>query len=551
VAQRTVQAPQAAAQTPATPSAWSALRYGVFRYLWIATVVSNIGAWMYSAASGWLMTSLDPNPLIVSLVQVANSLPLFLFALPAGALADMIDKRRLILALEILTTIFSAAFALLVSVHLATPGVLLLFTFLVGILGALETPAWQAIVPLLVPKPALSSAVAVNSVGVNISRVLGPALGGIIILSFGIAAPFWLDAVSNLGVIAVIYRWCPPARPARVLPAEHLAGAMRAGLRYVRNNRRLRATLVRTIGFFLFASAYWALLPVVARSQLHGGATLYGVLLGAIGAGAVGGAFVLPRAKARSGPDGLVVGGEIGTAAALILFGLAHEPWVAVLACLIAGVSWIGVLSSLNVSAQVALPDWVRGRGLAVYVTVFFGAMTVGSALWGFVADRIGLPLAHYAAAGGALLAMLATRRWKLRSGPIADLTPSMHWPEPVLSGAVEEDAGPVLVTIEYHVTLENRAAVMAALSQGSHERKRDGAYAWYVFQDTAHPERIIETFLVDSWLEHLRQHRRVTKADSQAEDHLRQLVREEPKVTHYIAVEAQPITRPPPGPPG
>jgi MFS family permease len=549
VAQRTVQAPQAAAQTPATPSAWSALRYSVFRYLWIATVVSNVGSWMYSAASGWLMTSLDPNPLIVSLVQVANSLPLFLFALPAGALADMIDKRRLILALEILTTIFSAAFALLVSVHLATPGVLLLFTFLAGILGALETPAWQAIVPLLVPKPALSSAIAVNSVGVNISRVLGPALSGIIILSFGIAAPFWLDAVSNVGVIAVIYRWCPPARPARVLPAEHLAGAMRAGLRYVRNNRRLRATLARTIGFFLFASAYWALLPVLARSQLHGGATLYGVLLGAIGAGAVGGAIVLPRAKARSGPDGLVVGGEIGTAAALILFGLAQQPWVAVLACLIAGVSWIGVLASLNVSAQVALPEWVRGRGLAVYVTVFFGAMTVGSALWGFVADRIGLPLAHYAAAGGALLGMLATRRWKLRSGPIADLTPSMHWPEPVLAGAVEEDAGPVLVTIEYHLSPENRAAVLAALSQGSYERKRDGAYAWYVFQDAAHPERIIETFLVDSWLEHMRQHRRVTKADARAEDQLRQLLREEPKITHYIPAETQPTTRPAPSP--
>jgi MFS family permease len=554
VTQRTVKTATPAAgpsraETPAPASAWSALRYSVFRSLWIATVVSNIGGWMSNAASGWLMTSLNPNPLIVSLVQVANSLPLFLFALPAGALADMIDKRRFILALEILTTLFSAAFALLVTLHLARPAGLLWFTFLIGVLGALETPAWQAIVPLLVPQPALTSAIAVNSVGVNISRVLGPALTGVIILGFGVAAPFWLDAVSNLGVIAVIFTWCPRGAPRGTLPAERLMGAMRIGLRYVRNNRRMRATLARSLGFFLFASAYWALLPVLARQQLHGGATLYGVLLGAIGAGAVGGAFVLPRAKARSGPDGLVVAGEIGTAAALILFGLAREPWVAVLACLIAGVAWIGVLASLNVSAQVALPDWVRGRGLAVYVTVFFGTMTVGSALWGLVAERLGLSLAHFAAAGGAVLAMLATRRFKLRSGPIADLSPSMHWPAPVNAAKVEEDAGPVLVTVEYQVQPENRGAVLDALVRRGQERKRDGAYFWNVFEDTAHPERMIETFLVESWLEHLRQHRRVTKADRQAEDQLRTLVRGEPVVTHYIAAETRPVARPPPPP--
>jgi MFS family permease len=524
-------------------SAWGALHYDVFRYLWLATVVSNVGSWMYNAASGWLMTSLNPNPLIVSLVQVANSLPLFVFALPAGALADMLDKRRFILALEVLTTLFSGLFALLVTVHAVTPNVLLLFTFLVGVLGALETPAWQAIVSLLVPKPALASAVAVNSVGVNISRVLGPALTGVVILSLSIAAPFWLDAVSNLGVIAVIYWWCPPAKPARMLPAEHLMGAMRAGLRYARNNSQLRATLARSVGFFLFASAYWALLPVVARNQLHGGPTLYGILLGAIGLGAVAGAVVLPRAK-RSGPDGVVMRGEAGTAAALILFGIAQHAWVAVLACLIAGVSWIAVLASLNVSAQVALPEWVRGRGLAAYVTVFFGTMTVGSALWGFVADPLGLPAAHYLAAAGALLALAATRRWRLHSGPPADLTPSMHWPEPLLVGEVEQDAGPVLVTIEYRVAAESRAEFLEALTHVAHERRRDGAYSWEVYQDAAHPERILETFLVESWLEHLRQHRRVTQADRKVEERLYQLTLGAPKITHYIAAEAQPLAR-------
>src|SRR5215470_12243066 len=295
MAQQTAKTASAAPVHSGALPAWEAMRYPVFRWLWIATVVSNIGAWMYNAASGWLMTSLNPSPLMVSLVQVANSLPLFLFALPAGALADVLDKRRLILALEILTTVFSAVFALLVTLHAVGPTLLLLFIFVLGILAALETPAWQAIVPLLVPESALSSAVAVNSVGVNISRVIGPAITGGIIVGGGIAAPFWLDAFSNAGVIGVIFRWRPPARAtARALPAESLTGAIRAGVRYARYNSALSATLVRAVGFFLFASAYWALLPLVARTQLQGGPALYGILLAAIGAGAVGGAFFLP-----------------------------------------------------------------------------------------------------------------------------------------------------------------------------------------------------------------------------------------------------------------
>ena len=529
--------PATASGTPAAAvPAWGALRYRVFRWLWIATVVSNVGTWMYNAASGWLMTSLAPSPLIVSLVQVANSLPLFLLALPAGALADVIDKRRLILALEILTTVLSAVFALLVTLHAVSPATLLLFIFLTGALAALEAPAWQSIVPLLVPQPALSSAVAVNSVGINISRVLGPALTGVVILALGVAAPFWLDAFSNAGVIAVILLWHPPVKKLRGLPTEHLAGAIRAGVRYARYNRPLRATLVRSIGFFLFASAYWALLPLLARNQLQGGPFLYGTLLGAIGAGAVGGAFLLPRIRAYAGCNGVVELGEAGTAVALVLFGLAQQPWMAVTACLLAGLAWIAVLASLNVSAQIVLPDWVRGRGLAAYVTVFFGTMTAGSALWGVTAEHLGLPVAHYIAAGGALLALWVTRRWKLRSGPAADLTPSMHWPEPVLADSVDQDAGPVLVTVEYHVAAEHREQFLQALRPLARERRRDGAYDWQVFHDSAHPEKMLEIFLVDSWVEHLRQHQRVTRADRAMEDRVSRFAREPPRITHYIA---------------
>jgi MFS family permease len=526
----------AAASTPAPPGA---LRYRVFRLLWIATVVSNVGSWMHSAAAAWLMTSLDPSPLVVSLVQVANSLPLFLFAMPAGALADIIDKRRFIAALEALYTVCTALLALLIALHELSPKGLLLFSFLLATLGALETPAWQAIVPILVPPAALSSAVAINSLGVNLSRVIGPAMAGFIILQLGIAMPFWLDAVSNLGVIGVILWWRPPVSHTGPLPAEHLASAMRTGLRYARNSRQLRATLLRAVGFFLFASAYWALLPIVTREQLHGGPTLYGVLLGTIGAGAVGGALLLPRVRGRSGCNDVVMLGEAGTAAALALFGLAQHAAIAVLACLLAGVSWIVVLASLNVSAQVALPDWVRGRGLAVYVAVFFGTMSAGSALWGALAGRLGLAPVLELAAAGAVAALFLTRRWKLHSGPPADLTPSMHWPAPVLAEGVEADRGPVLVTVEYHVAPENRADFLEAVARYGRERRRDGAYAWDVFQDTAHPERFLETFLVDSWLEHLRQHERVTKADRALEERVLRLTRAAPRITHYLAAQA------------
>ena len=529
---------------------WSALRHDVFRWLWIATVVSNVGGWMYSAAAAWLMTSLNADPLVVSLVQVATSLPLFLFALPAGALADVLDKRRLILTLEILTTVLSALFAGLVTLQLVTPGVLLLFLFLIGIVGALESPAWQAIVPLLVPAPALASAVAVNSIGVNISRVLGPALAGIVILSRGIAAPFWLDAVSNLGVIGVILWWRAPAQQRAALPAERLAGAIRVGLRYARNSRPLRATLMRAAGFFLFASAYWALLPVLARTQLHGGASLYGLLVAAIGAGGVAGAALLPRLQPRWGANEMVVAGEIGTALALVLFGLAHQPAVALLACLVAGVAWILALASLNVSAQLALPDWVRGRGLAMYVTVFFGSMSLGSVLWGVLAQRSGLPVAHLLAAAGALLALPLTRRFRLRTGPQPDLTPSMHWPEPVLAAAVADEAGPVLVTLEYLVLPGRRAEFLTALEGIARERRRDGAYAWGVFEDTAQPDRFLESYRSDSWLEHLRQHRRVTHADRLVEERIRQLLRAPARITHYLAAEpgAPAVPAAPPG---
>jgi MFS family permease len=487
------------------------------------------------------MTSLDSSPLIVALVQVATSLPMFLLAIPAGALSDIVDRRKFLVAGELFIMGSAIVFAILVSRHLITPASLLLMTFIVSVGSAMTAPPWQAVVSGLVPKADLSAAIALNSAGVNVSRAVGPALGGLVVSAFGIAAPFWIDAFSNAGVIAGLLGWRPPAKERGRLPPERFGSAVRAGLRHARYNPYLTATLVRAAAFFLFASAYWALLPLVARQQVEGGPALYGILLGAIGAGAVGGAFTLPRLEARLGPDGLLAAGAIGTAVATVLFGLSRTSSITLIASLIAGISWIASLSVLNVSAQLALPDWVRGRGLAVFVTVFFGSMSVGSIVWGEVGALAGVSPALLLAAAAALLAIPLTWRWKLQTGAGVDFSPSLHWATPITTHAVEEDRGPVLVTVEYHIDPKNRAAFLRALGRYSQERRRDGAYQWGLYEDPAVEGRFIETFMTDSWLEHLRTHERVTKADRILEQIVfRFQVDGQPKTTHLLGVQPE-----------
>jgi MFS family permease len=506
--------------------------------IWVATVISNVGGWMSAAASGWLMTSLDPDPFIVSMIQVATTLPMFLLTIPAGALVDIVDRRRFLILGEMAIMGASIVFAVLVSRHLITPASLLIITFVVSAASAATTPAWQAVVTQLVPKSDLTAAVALNGAGINLSRAVGPALGGIFASAFGIAAPFWIDAFSNAGVIGGLLWWRRPKRGTH-LPPERFVNAVRAGLRHARYNPHLSATLIRAAGFFVFASAYWALLPLVARTQIASGPALYGILLGAIGAGAVGGTFALPWLKARLGADRLLASGAVGTALANVLFGLSHTAATAFSASLIAGVCWIASLSSLTVSAQVALPEWVRGRGLAVFATVLFGGLSLGSALWGELATLAGLPVAYFVAAAGAVAAIPLTRRWKLQTGAGVDFSPSMHLPTPITTRHIDEDRGPVLVTVEYRIDPKNHAAFLRALGRTARERLRDGAYDWHVYEDPELEGRFIETFLTDSWLEHLRLHERITKADRLQEQAVRRFQIGGPlRVTHLIEIQ-------------
>ncbi|WP_215396256.1 MFS transporter [Rheinheimera oceanensis] len=507
-----------------------------FMVLWIATVMSNVGTWMHDVSAGWLMTSLSPSPLFVALVQTATTLPIFLFALPAGALADIVNKRKLLLGVQLVMAGTALALGYVVYRGDATPAVLLLFTFMMGIGTAVAAPAWQAIVPGLVPRKILQQAVAVNSVGINISRAIGPALGGFII-GYSIALPFLINGLSFLLVVCALLWWRPIATPPRLLPAENMAGALKAGVRYALHSSPLKATLARALSFFLFASAYWALLPLIAKNLLNGDATLYGFMMGAVGVGAVSSAFILPSLRKQFGADTLVALGTVGTAMCMLVLASAYSQQLAVVSCFFAGACWIAVLTSLNVSAQVALPEWVRARGLAVFITVLFGSMSVGSLFWGQLSSLFGVANALYCAAAVLVLIIPLTWRFKLQVGESMDLSPSMHWPQPVVGVEFEQDQGPVMITLEYFVKPDDKHAFYLAAHKLKEQRYRDGAYTWGLFEDTAKPGRFIECFMVESWLEHLRQHERVTHADADIQNIVLSFHQgPKPVVEHYIA---------------
>jgi len=517
------------------PSALAPLARPVFRALWIAALVSNVGTWMQSVGAVWQVGTVSGSPALVALVQTAVSLPIVLLALPAGAAADVVDRRRLLLATQTWMLVSAAALCVATLLGLASPLVVLGLTFLLGLGIAANAPAWQATIPELVGGRLLAPAVALNSAGFNIGRAVGPALGGLLVAAAGPAAVFGLNALSYLGVLAVLWRW--RRRPQDELGAgEQVLGAIGAGVRYVRFAPLLRAVLVRTALFILPASALWALLPVVARGRLGLDATGFGLLLGALGLGSVAGAVVLPRLRRAVPIDRRVVATTCLFALATVALAVVGPPVLVWLAMVLAGMAWLAILTSLNVAVQTAVPRWVRARALAVYLLVFQGGLAAGSALWGVVAGRVGERTALLAAAASFGLGLLAALRWRLQGIGALDLTPSVR-PEPVTAIDPEPNDGPVLVLVRYRVDpgrTEEFAATMRAMRR---VRRRDGAYRWGLFEDVADPGCFVETFVVRSWAEHLRQHERFTAEDLAVRDRVRffHVGDDPPAVSHFI----------------
>jgi MFS family permease/quinol monooxygenase YgiN len=528
------------APVPVEPgSAWAPLRHKWFRSLWVAQFASSVGGWLQTVAAQWLMLTLTRAALPVALVQTALSLPVFLVGLPAGALGDVMDRRRLLIISQAFTLVAAAGLAVLTFVGLMSPWLLLLFTFLIGTGGALMAPAWIAIQPELVAREEIPQATALNAVSMNLSRAVGPAIGGVIVAILGAAAAFTFNAVSYLGSLIALKRW-PRSPEPRALGAEPIMSAMRTGLAYVRYSPPVRAVLIHASIFLFFSAALWALLPIVAAQYMHLSSAGYGLLLSAIGLGAVLGAGLLNWARERFGLEMVVK-------ACSIIFGLgmveiALTPYflsLDLLVLVVMGVGFIGSLSSLSAAAQTALPSWVRARAMAVYLLAFQGTQAVGAAVWGAFAQAYGTHIALAIAGAGAVVGPAAAGGYRVGFGGHYEREIAPLSIEPNIGPRSDHDSGPVLVIREYKVDPEHRDEFENAMRLVRGSRRRLGAQRWNLYHDASDHSRYVETFTANNWQEHMRQHtERMTQADQLMDQLASRYAQGEPRTQHLIGTE-------------
>lgn len=497
-------------------SPFAPLRNQLFLAIWIAAMASNVGTWVQNVGEKWLMAELTRSPLLMSLIETGSTLPMLVLSMPGGAIADIVDRRRMLLLTQTWMLMAAAAMAALSALHLVTPTLLIIMSLLLGVGAALNAPAWQASVPDLVPRDQIAAGVSLNSAGFNVSRAVGPALGGLVVGWLGATWAFALNAVSFIGVLVVLKGWKRQPVPTD-LPAERFSAAMKVGLRYTRHRRALQVILLRSGGFVFFGGPVFALLPTLAIHRLNLGSTAFGLLLGCIGAGAVGATFVLPALRAKISPNALLAGAISLFAGGLFVLAFVVRAIPVGLALLVCGAAWLSVLSTCNTGVQLSVPSWVRARALGVYITVWGGSMAGGAAFWGWVGEHWGIHMAFACAGTGMLMFLAATARLQIQAlhEPM-DLSP--HHLQPHSPGPVSPDEGPILTVLEYRVPEAHRTAFQEAMREVRRIRIRDGAVRWSLFQDLDPPEpgllRFVESFLSSSWGEHLRQHHRATVED-------------------------------------
>jgi MFS family permease len=519
-------------------SPWRPLRIPLFRNLLIADFVSDVGTFMQGVGAAWLMTSLSSSPLRIALIQTATALPFFILALPAGSIGDIVDRRKLILATEFWMLAMACILVVVTFAHLISPWLLLLLTFALSVGDALESPAWRAIFPELVPKGDLSASLALNGIEFNLARAVGPALAGVIIAVAGVSTAFLLNVVSFLGVIVVIARWKRPIAKTK-LPAETFTGATSAAIRYVRYSPAIRRLLVRSACVIFFSSAFWALLPAVAKNVSHTSLG-YGLLLGFFGTGAVLGAVALQRLRKIYSVETVVAIATAMFACVLAATALVTQLWILCVFSVFGGAAWTVFMSVFNTLIQRLAPDWVRARVLAVYLFVFQGSMALGSVLWGASADRTSLEKALLISGFGIAACLLLRLPFPLPE-PSAPFDAWNHWPKPVMFAEPKPDEGPVLVTIEYKVDPGKAQEFLDAIYKYQRIRRRDGATRWGVYYDSQSPGIYVETFLVDSWAEHERQHERFTLADQTVEKQVFGYALEPIRIRHLIYARKSP----------
>ncbi|HYZ63172.1 MAG TPA: MFS transporter [Acetobacteraceae bacterium] len=496
------------------------MRHPIFRMLWTANVVTALGTWMQNTGAGWLMTSLSPDALSVSLVQAATIVPTFLLALPAGALADTVDRRHLMIGCQIWTMLAAVILALLTYAHAIDAAGLIALTFAIGIGTAMYQPAWGATVPEVVPRHDLVQAIALNGIGFNLARALGPALGGVLVLFGGPALAFLLFAVSFLASLAALFAWRRRKRRSS-LPPEHLISAMRAGMQFVRHTPAMRAAIVRSAAYFMPAAAPWAMLPLIVREQLGLGAGSFGLLLGLMGVGGVTAGMLLPRMRGVAGRGTIVFGSTLFSAAGMACIAATHHWAPAAVGMFLFGIGWVSAASTTQAAAQLVAPPWVRARALAIYQLAFNGALAFGSMMWGGVGDKLGLQPAMLIAAILAALLAVAVRGYGLDSAATtpapAPSPPEPEAPAPELASQLPGSRGRILETMRYHVAPRDRAAFLEAMAEVQHVRGRAGAMDWRLYEDVAHPEGWLEVWSMQNWTDHLREAIRLSEEDKRA----------------------------------
>jgi MFS family permease len=493
----------------------SPLGVPVFRAVWIASMASNFGGLIQSVGASWMMTSLASSSQLVALVQASTAMPIMLLSLWAGAVADNVDRRIVMLCAQSFMLLVSVALAVCAWTGVLTPALLLAFTFLIGCGTAFNGPAWQASVGDMVPRPLLPGAVALNSMGFNIARSLGPAIGGTIVAAAGAAAAFLTNAVSYVGLIIVLARWRPHT-PARLLPRERMGVAMGAGVRYVAMSPNIRIVLLRAAIFSIAASAVPALMPLVARDLMAGGPLTYGILLGAFGIGAVGGALGSGRLRRHLSTESIVRIASAALAVGAAVTGASSMIATAVPALMLAGAGWVLALSTFNVTVQMAAPRWVVARALALYQMAAFGGLAGGSWIFGLTADHQGVSIALFAAAIVQAAGVLIGFALPLPQAENLNLDPLSHWMEPETTVPVEPRSGPIVVTIEYRIAPGDIVAFLTVMGERRRIRLRDGARHWTLLRDLGEPDLWIERYHVATWLDYIRHNQRRTHADAE-----------------------------------
>jgi len=525
---------------PQSTSTLFLFRNQTFRTLWIAALASNFGGLVQAVGAAWMMTSLSDSQSMVALVQSSVTLPIMILSLLAGVFADNFDRRKVMLIAQFFMLVVSVLLAIMAYEGLLTPWLLLTFTFMIGCGTALHNPSWQASMGDIVSREELSSAVSLNSMGFNLMRSIGPAAGGAIVAIAGAAAAFTVNAFSYVAIITALWHW-KPATPQRRLPRERMGSAFSAGLRYVAMSPNLMKVIFRGFLFGLSAVAILALLPLIVRDLLQGGAFVYGVLLGCFGAGAVGGALLNARLRARFQNERITRAAFLAFAVSSTTLALSHNHVFSGAALLLAGASWVIALSLFNVTIQLSTPRWVVGRALALYQTGVFGGMAGGSWAWGAIAENFGADRAMLVAAAFLISGALAGLSVPLPDFTELDLNPLNTFKEPSLRLDLRQRSGPIMIMVDYEIAQADVPEFLAAMNARRRIRIRDGAQQWTLLRDLENPDFWTETYHVPTWVEYVRHHERRTQADAESYQRLLKLHRgrEKPKVHRMIERQA------------